>query len=413
LTTLADLQQDPENARQHNPRNIGMITSALHEVGAARSIVVDEDNVILAGNGVYEAAAQAGIENVQVVEANGETIIAVKRTGLTPEQKKRLALFDNRTAELADWNVEQIVANLDAGVSLDGIFGDDELKEMLEGFADGLLGEEPPEPQIDKAEELREKWGVELGQLWRIPSKKGGGEHRIVCGDCTDAEVVERVMGGEKAALLWTDPPYHVGKTFGAYDEGIEWDALMQKGWLDAAVEALRPEAQRYICFAQARSREAILTYEPKRILVWCKPFALMRSNSWDWAYEFVAWCYDTDEPAYFDKPQGTASFDWQEIASVIHGQEGRHHITQKPIALSESHINASCRQGETVYDPFLGSGTTLVACERLGRFGRGIEVSPAYVGVSLERLSDMGLQPERVGLSQGVSTGSTEAHQV
>ena len=157
MSTLADLKQDPENARLHNPRNIGMIERALQEVGAARSVVVNGDNVILAGNGVYEAAVAAGIENVQIVEADGNTIIAVKRSNLTPEQEKRLALFDNQTAILADWNIEQIVADLEAGLDLDGIFNQDELSEMLEGFADGLLGEEPPEPQIDKAEELREQ----------------------------------------------------------------------------------------------------------------------------------------------------------------------------------------------------------------------------------------------------------------
>ena len=134
LNTLADLKQDPENARQHNPRNIGMIERALQEVGAARSVVVNGDNVILAGNGVYEAAVAAGIENVQIVEADGNTIIAVKRSNLTPEQEKRLALFDNRTAELADWNVEQIVADLENGLDLDGIWNDNELAQLMGNF---------------------------------------------------------------------------------------------------------------------------------------------------------------------------------------------------------------------------------------------------------------------------------------
>jgi len=137
LSTLADLKQDPENARVHNPRNIGMITNALHEVGAARSIVIDEDNMILAGHGVYEAAVEAGIENVQIVEADGNTIIAVKRSNLTAAAKKRLAFFDNRTAELADWNIEQMVADLDAGLDLAGIFREDELAQ-LQGLASSV-----------------------------------------------------------------------------------------------------------------------------------------------------------------------------------------------------------------------------------------------------------------------------------
>lgn len=105
---IKDLLPDPHNARRHNPANIGMIGDALQEVGAARSIVIDEDGVILAGNGVIEAAAERGIHKVQVIDTDGETIIAVRRSGLTARQKKRLALFDNRTGEMSDFNQAEI-----------------------------------------------------------------------------------------------------------------------------------------------------------------------------------------------------------------------------------------------------------------------------------------------------------------
>jgi len=129
-TTLADLKPDPRNARKHNPRNIGMIVDSLHQVGAARSIVIDEDNVILAGNGVIEAAAEAGIMDVRIIEASGNEIIAVKRSGLTPEQKTKLALFDNRTPELAEWNID-VLGELD--LDLGDLWFDNELGEMLGG----------------------------------------------------------------------------------------------------------------------------------------------------------------------------------------------------------------------------------------------------------------------------------------
>ena len=131
---LGDLKPDRANARQHNPRNVGMIVDALQLVGAARSIVIDEDGVVLAGNATIDAAAEAGIERVQVVDADGETIVAVRRTGLTSEQKKQLAYFDNRSAELSDWNLEQIVADLADGVDVGVMFRDDELAELLEGL---------------------------------------------------------------------------------------------------------------------------------------------------------------------------------------------------------------------------------------------------------------------------------------
>jgi ParB-like chromosome segregation protein Spo0J len=103
---IADLIPDANNPRKHNPKNIGMISDSLRDVGAGRSIVIDENNEIVAGNGLVEAAAEAGITKVQVVEADGNTIIAVRRTNLTPDQKRRLAIFDNRTAELAEWDID-------------------------------------------------------------------------------------------------------------------------------------------------------------------------------------------------------------------------------------------------------------------------------------------------------------------
>ena len=97
-----------------------------NQVGAARSIVIDEDNVILAGNGVTEAAAEAGITKVRVIDVDGETLVAVRRKGLTAEQKRALAMYDNRTAELAEWNPEQLQADLDAGLTLEPWFSEKE-----------------------------------------------------------------------------------------------------------------------------------------------------------------------------------------------------------------------------------------------------------------------------------------------
>ena len=126
---IAELTQDPRNARKHNPRNVGMVAVALREVGAARSIVIDENGVILAGNATIEAAAEAGIENLQIIDVDGETIVAVRRSGLTEEQKTRLALYDNRTAELADWDAD-VLAAMDDAELLDGMFYDYEIAEV-------------------------------------------------------------------------------------------------------------------------------------------------------------------------------------------------------------------------------------------------------------------------------------------
>lgn len=126
---LRDLHQDPRNVRLHNPRNVGMIVDALREVGAARSGVIDEEGRILAGNATWEALAEAGIERVKVVQADGEEWVVVQRSGLTEEQKRRLALYDNRTGELADWDIEMLAGDIEL---LDGLWSANELELMLD-----------------------------------------------------------------------------------------------------------------------------------------------------------------------------------------------------------------------------------------------------------------------------------------
>ena len=132
LLRVSALKPDPENRRTHTTRNKAMLETSLRDIGAARSIVIDEDDVVLAGNGVVERAPDAGITKVQVVDADGDTLIAVRRKGLTPEQKRRLAMYDNRSAELAEWNPEQLATDRSNGLDLVPFFTDRELDSLLE-----------------------------------------------------------------------------------------------------------------------------------------------------------------------------------------------------------------------------------------------------------------------------------------
>ena len=129
-TSTADLVADPQNTRKHSQRNLGFIERSLNEIGAARSIVIDEDNRILAGNGTVEAAALAGIDKVRVIEADGNEIIAVRRVGLTETQKKRLSLYDNRSAELASWDID-LLKILGDEVTVSDFFFQDELASLV------------------------------------------------------------------------------------------------------------------------------------------------------------------------------------------------------------------------------------------------------------------------------------------
>jgi hypothetical protein len=158
ITHLKDLKHDPQNARKHTPRNLGMIERSLGQVGTARSIVIDEDGIVLAGNATIEAAAAAGIERVQVVDSDGETLIAVRRTGLTPTQKTDLALFDNRSAELAEWDTD-VLASLGESIDLSQFWTRDELGLQFEqdialGSDEAADGRTPDRPT------LAERFGV-------------------------------------------------------------------------------------------------------------------------------------------------------------------------------------------------------------------------------------------------------------
>lgn len=288
------------------------------------------------------------------------------------------------------------------------------LDELLRGVSTGsaalqsLLGEvaeragvngKPPVgedagPQIDRAEELRVKWGTATGQLWEL------GEHRLICGDCTDAAVVARVMGGERASICLTDPPYGLGdgKASGKNDYDQHEDTrdnlvVLAKAWLPIA-----------------RSMCGAVVFSPGVTNAWIYPEA-------DWV---MSWFYGGGQ---LRSPWGFNC--WQPFLcygkdpSLATGHGGRpdavdmnvpanagdiDHPCPKPLKLWEWFVERlSFEKGAVFYDPFLGSGTTLIACERLGRRCRAVEISPGYVAVALQRWSDMtGKTPRLIDNLQG-----------
>ena len=137
ITTVAGLVADHPNPRKRTQQNLGMIEDSLRDVGAARSIVIDENGRVLAGNGTIEAAAQAGISKVQVVDADGDTIIAVRRSNLTEAQKTRLGIYDNRTAELAEWDVDVLKGLHEGGIDLAPFEFSEVLKRQITPEATG------------------------------------------------------------------------------------------------------------------------------------------------------------------------------------------------------------------------------------------------------------------------------------
>jgi hypothetical protein len=129
--TISDLKQDLKNRRLHTPRGAKMLLESIEQLGAARSIVIDETNEIIAGNGVVEAAAEAGLTKLQIVDTDGQTLIAVRRTGLTPAEKRALAIYDNRTGELSKWDADQLLDDRLHKMPLRPFFDEAELKKHL------------------------------------------------------------------------------------------------------------------------------------------------------------------------------------------------------------------------------------------------------------------------------------------
>jgi len=145
-THIRELVRDPANRRLHNERNLQMVVDSLRDVGAARSIVIDESNTVLAGNGVTEAAAEAGITRVRVIDADGDELIAVRRRGLSDADKRSLALFDNRAGELATWNFDQLQADAEAGLTLQPFWTAEEVEALMSAASADEIGAMAGEP---------------------------------------------------------------------------------------------------------------------------------------------------------------------------------------------------------------------------------------------------------------------------
>jgi len=386
-------QLDKHNANKGTERGRAMVEASLRETGAGRSILVDKEGRVIAGNKTLEAWGGLADEgNIEVVHSDGQKLVVVQRDDLDLDDPKglarRLAYLDNRSSEVGlAWDIQEVLASIDVGLDLDGLWDQGEIKDLFAGLETN--GQEPPEdpgPQIDRAEELRDKWGVEAGQMWEL------GEHRVVCGDCTDKAAVERVMGGERLGAVVTDPPYGIGiqSTSAMKNKAGGWHDAMNnfviyesyyRSWIELMETGL------IWCFINWRTLPVLmrsvadLGYSHESILIWDKewigpggPIGLRPS------YEMVTLL-----------AVGGARIKDRGVPDIYRCQWSSHkptgHKAEKPADLLEHLVKMT--EG-TVYDPFLGSGTTLIACERLKRKCRGIEIDPGYVAVTLERWHEM-----------------------
>jgi len=385
-----------------------MIAAALTDVGAARSIVIDERNEVLAGNGVLAGAAQAGLTKLQIVDADGETIIAVRRRGLTDAQKRALAIFDNRAAELAEWNVAQLAADLTNGEDLTAFFSADELQALL---SDGKAKPGKTDPDTIPNERPT---GIVGGDLFEL------GGHRLLCGDSTTQADVARLCGNVRAALMNTDPPYLVdydgsnhpqSTANSAMTKDKRWDAYKDPAAsvrfysefiAVAYATALLERAPMYQWYADRRGGIVFDAWETNGLLVhqavcWVKSRPVLTHSHLMWQHEPALYGWKQGKQAEPERrPPANETTVWQIDKQ---GSENDVHPTEKPVELFTRPIAWHTRTGEACYEPFSGSGSQLIAAEQLGRRCLAMEIEPTYVQVAIDRWEAFtGLKATKVG---------------
>tara|TARA_R100000995_G_scaffold22327_1_gene9511 strand:- start:638 stop:1837 length:1200 start_codon:yes stop_codon:yes gene_type:complete len=387
VASINDLQNDPKNARKRTDRSAKLIKQSLQQYGAARSIVIDENNRILAGNGTIAGAKAAGIKNLKIIEADGDEIIAVKRSNLTEDQKVGLAIADNRTGDLSEWDIDML-EQLSKEHDLNDFFDKKELVDIL-SKKEVLPTEGLTDP--DEVPEVPEEPVTKEGDLYIL------GNHRLLCGDSTNIQHVKKLMDNKKADMVFTDPPY------GMFLD-TDWSNL-KNTYVFGKVESKK--YKKVIGDNQDFQPDLINTIFAnfnycKEIFLWGADYyseLLPDKNNGSW----VVWDKRLNDSA--DKIFGSCfELCWsknkhkREIARVKwagpFGTEKEHdkkrvHPTQKPTLLVEYFFNKWCKDFLTVVDLYGGSGSTLIAAERTNRHAYIMELDPKYCDVIVKRWED------------------------
>lgn len=396
---MTQIQPDQHNANQGTQRGRELLRQSLKELGAGRSILLDKDGNIIAGNKTFEGAQEVGLK-VRVIKAERGELVAVQREDLDLNdptgEARRLAYLDNRVSELdLAWDPEQLAEDLQAGMDLDALgFLEKELKELLAEI-DAPQEREVPEPDLEHADELVEKWGVAEGQLWQL------GGHLLAVGDCTDPEVMKTLMQGERAQITWTDPPWNVD--YGGEDHPT-WKKRTMKNdnlgeafpaFVKAAVKSIwdhsTPGAILYMVMSAQEWPTVDQALRDKGFhwsstIIWAKDQLVLSRKDYHTQYEPMWYGWKGDAARLIELLDRKQSDVW----FIDRPRKSEEHPTMKPVDLVERALINSSRPGSLVLDPFCGSGTTLVACERLGRYCRTVELDPIYAAVAIERWHKM-----------------------
>lgn len=365
------------NARTHPDEQVAQIAGSIAEFGFNVPCLVDERGVLIAGHGRLIAAKRLGLSDVPVIRLGH----------LTDAQARAFRLADNRIALNAGWDEALLAAELgrlkEDGVDLELLgFGEDEFDRLLDGL-DGEAGadgeDDVPEPPSEAV--------TRPGDLWRL------GAHRLLCGDATVATDVERLLDGKCPHLMVTDPPYGVGYDPNWRNEaGVSVTARTGKvsnddraDWREAW--SLFPGDAAYVWHSGVRSRTVAESLEAcdfkiRAQIIWAKPRLVLGRGDYHWQHEPCFYVVRNDAHWQGARDQTTL---WT-IGAGAEEDEATVHGTQKPVeCMRRPMINNSTR-GDLIYEPFAGSGSTLIAAESIGRVCFAMEIDPRYCDVVIER---------------------------
>lgn len=366
ITTIKEYEN---NAKLHPCEQIEQIKKSIQEFGNNDPIAIDENNVIIEGHGRYMALKELGFSEIEVI----------RLTHLTEEKKKAYILAHNKLTMNTDFDIQLLNEELGDIIDIDmSDFGfdlsfDDEEDEVVEDEFDDTPPEEPKS---------------KLGDIYQL------GRHRLMCGDSTSVEDVERLMGGYQADLLLTDPPYNVayeGKTKDALkiqNDSMDNDSFREflKAAFSAADNVMKPGAVFYIWHADSEGynfRGACfdIGWTVRQCLIWNKNSMVLGRQDYQWKHEpcLYGWKEGAGHLWASDRKQTT-------VINFDKPQRNGEHPTMKPVGLFDYQILNNTKGGDIVLDLFGGSGTTIMACEQNGRNGYLMELDPRYVDVIIRR---------------------------
>lgn len=371
---LSELKPDPNNARKHSSQNILAIKQSLQENPQYRPFVVQKGtNKICVGNGMYAAMQELGIKEGWV-----------EYRDLNDKQFARLSVTDNRTAELAEWDediLQQIISNYGDDITIPG-FGDDVSFNL----------DDDKEITEDEVPEITEEVVSVLGDVWKL------GRHRLMCGDSTSIDAVEKLMAGQLADQLLTDPPYNIAYEGGSKKrEQIKNDKMASDAFRQflrdafvAATTVMKAGAVFYIWHAATEGynfhgacMDAGL--QVRQTLIWNKDNSGFGRQDYHWKHEpcLYGWKDGAAHLWAADRKQTT-------VIECKRPSKSDLHPTMKPVELMEYQIENNTKESDAVLDLFGGSGSTLIACEQLNRTCYMMELDPRYVDVIIKRWQNL-----------------------